>query len=759
VPPVTDISSYAAGVARADAAGLPAPGSKLLEVSNLSTHFFTPEGVVQAVDEVSFELDYGETLGLVGESGCGKSVTALSITRLVPNPPGRIVAGEVLFGGVDVLKLSDEEMRQLRGKEIGFIFQDPQTSLNPTLTIGYQIAEPIRAHLGLSAKAAADRSAELLGKVGIPRAKDRLGDYPHQFSGGMRQRVMIAIALSCNPKLILADEPTTALDVTIQAQILELIKKLSQEFRTAVLLITHDLGIAAGMCDRVNVMYAGRIVETGTVDELFENPLMPYAWGLLDSLPRIDDVRGDRLRTIEGMPPFLVNPGDTCRFRPRCGFGQEACRPTEPMLTERGTKGHMARCWATETGTPMGDAARGEDQVSQVYRESTARHISPENLVEVDNLKVYFPIRSGIFQTQKGTVKAVDDISFEIRRGETFGLVGESGCGKSTTGRAILRLREPTAGAVKFDGIDLLKLRTAELRKMRRRMQIIFQDPYGSLDPRMPVSAIIGEALETHGLGGGPAREARIAELLEMVGLSANYMRRYPHEFSGGQRQRIGVARALAVEPEFIVCDEPISALDVSIQAQVLNLLTDLRDQLGLTYFFIAHDLSVVRHISDRIAVMYLGKIVELGPPDMLYAGPGHPYTRALLSAVPVPDPKTERRRKRVILSGEVPSPVNPPAGCRFHTRCWLYERLGAPEECRTVDPELRVLQGDHRAACHYAEDALKTDVGLAHVDDRPVRRGTPASALAQMAALSKAEAAGSAGSQAGGEGPPAARG
>jgi oligopeptide transport system ATP-binding protein len=351
-------------------------------------------------------------------------------------------------------------------------------------------------------------------------------------------------------------------------------------------------------------------------------------------------------------------------------------------------------------------------------------------LVEVENLKVYFPIRSGLIQRSIGSVKAVDDITFDVRRGETLGLVGESGCGKSTTGRAVIRLREPTAGTVRFDGIDLGKIDKNKLRRLRRRMQIIFQDPYSSLDPRMTVGAIISEPIETHNLKKGREKRERVAELLEMVGLDPRYVNRYPHEFSGGQRQRIGVARALAVEPEFIVCDEPISALDVSIQAQVLNLLSELRQKLSLTYLFIAHDLSVVKHVSDRVAVMYLGKIVELAPPDALYTGPAHPYTRALLSAVPVPDPVAERRRKRVILRGDVPSPVNPPSGCRFHTRCWLYERLGKPENCRTDDPELRVLQGDHRAACHYAEEALKTDVGMAHVGDHQVRRGTPAAAL-----------------------------
>jgi len=353
------------------------------------------------------------------------------------------------------------------------------------------------------------------------------------------------------------------------------------------------------------------------------------------------------------------------------------------------------------------------------------------NLVEIENLKVYFPIRAGIFKTIQGTVKAVDDISFEVRRGETLGLVGESGCGKSTTGRAMIRLREPTAGSVKFDGVDLTTLKSGPLRRLRRRMQIIFQDPYGSLDPRMTVGAIVSEPLDTHKLAKGEEKRARVAELLKMVGLDPSYVNRYPHEFSGGQRQRIGVARALAVEPEFIVCDEPISALDVSIQAQVLNLLTDLRDRLGLTYLFIAHDLSVVKHISDRVAVMYLGKIVEIGPPDVIYAAPAHPYTRALLSAVPVPDPNMERKRRRVILTGDVPSPANPPAGCRFHTRCWLYERLGKPENCRTIDPPLREVGGtDQRAACHYAEDCIKSDVGVAHIEDTPIRHGTPEGAL-----------------------------
>ena len=424
---------------------------------------------------------------------------------------------------------------------------------------------------------------------------------------------MIAIALSCDPKLILADEPTTALDVTIQAQILELIQKLSDEFGTAVLMITHDLGIAAGMCDRVNVMYAGRIVETATVDELFEQPRMPYSWGLLDSLPQIDDVRGEKLRTIEGMPP-------------RADLAARHL-PLQPALPVRPRHLQRARAGAHGTGDHappralLGDPARRVDRMTATLTGTPEPSAAPtHDLIEVEDLKVYFPIRSGIFQQAVGSVKAVDGVSFTIRRGETLGLVGESGCGKSTTGRALIRLREPTEGKVTFDGVDLTSLKPDALRKMRRRMQIIFQDPYGSLDPRMTVGSTIAEPIETHDLASGDAKRERIADLLRLVGLDPTYVSRYPHEFSGGQRQRIGVARALAVEPEFIVCDEPISALDVSIQGQVLNLLTDLRERLGLTYLFIAHDLSVVKHISDRVAVMYLGKIVEIGPPDQIYA-------------------------------------------------------------------------------------------------------------------------------------------
>jgi oligopeptide transport system ATP-binding protein len=384
---------------------------------------------------------------------------------------------------------------------------------------------------------------------------------------------------------------------------------------------------------------------------------------------------------------------------------------------------------ATATPDPATPAAKGAP-VGEPLRPH-----DPQNIVEVDDLKVHFPIRAGIFKSVKGSVKAVDGVTVDVRRGETLGLVGESGCGKSTIGRAMIRLRDATSGTVRFDGTDLFSLKPDELRRMRRRMQIIFQDPYGSLDPRMTVSAIVSEPIETHNLAQGSAKDDRVAELLRLVGLDPKYVKRYPHEFSGGQRQRIGVARALAVEPEFIVCDEPISALDVSIQAQVLNLLTDLRSRLGLTYLFVAHDLSVVKHISDRVAVMYLGKIVEIGPPEQLYSAPGHPYTRALLSAVPVPDPVAERKRKRVILKGDVPSPVNPPSGCRFHTRCWLYERLGQPEECRTVDPALRMVAttADHQAACHFSDEALKTDVGIAHISVTSVRRGTPESALASL--------------------------
>ncbi|MCM3179143.1 dipeptide ABC transporter ATP-binding protein [Cytobacillus horneckiae] len=547
----------------------------LLKVDNLRVSFISREREFEAVRGVSFEVNKGETLGIVGESGSGKSVTARSIMRLLPSPPSLLKDGDIQFLGMDMVGKSDKEMENIRGKDISMIFQDPMTSLNPTIRIGNQMTETMLKHnKDLSKQTAKAEAIELLKLVGIPNPEARYSQYPHEFSGGMRQRAMIAMALSCRPKLLIADEPTTALDVTIQAQILNLMKNMQERFGTSIILITHDLGVVAGMCDRVVVMKDGEIVEKGTTEEIFEQPKHPYTIKLLNALPKLHEKK-------------------KAKPAPRIS---ENINPNEPLLQVRSLKQH--------------------------------------------------------FDMGKGNVlKAVDDISFFIKPGETLGLVGESGSGKSTTGRAILRLNEPTAGEILYQGIPVNQLNTKEMKMMRRHMQMIFQDPYASLNPRFKVLDIIGQALDIHKLVKSKAeRRERVEELLEMVGLDAAHAMRYPHEFSGGQRQRIGIARALAVEPKFIVCDEPLSALDVSIQAQIVKLLDNLQQRLGLTYLFIAHDLSMVKHISDRVAVMFGGKIVELAESEELYTNPQHEYTKSLLSAIPIPDPKIERQKKRILL-------------------------------------------------------------------------------------------------------------
>ena len=545
----------------------------VLRVTDLHVSFAQREKDFNAVRGVSFEVKKGETLGIVGESGSGKSVTARSIMRLLPSPPSYMKKGMIEFQGDNLALKTEKEMESIRGKEISMIFQDPMTSLNPTIKVGKQIAESLVKHRGLSKEEAKKEATELLTLVGIKNSEKRYNQYPHEFSGGMRQRVMIAIALACRPSLLIADEPTTALDVTIQAQILDLMKSMQQRFDTSIILITHDLGVVAGMCDRVVVMKDGEIVETGTTIELFENPQHPYTKKLLNALPRLDEKKKPkRLPHIKA---------------------------------------------SVDTTIP---------------------------LVQVDSLRQHFDSGKGEL------TKAVDDISFHIRAGETLGLVGESGSGKSTTGRAILRLDEPTAGDILYQGMAINRFSPKEMKTMRRHMQMIFQDPYSSLNPRFKVLDIIGQALDIHKLSKSKAeRRKRVEELLVMVGLEPEHATRYPHEFSGGQRQRIGIARALAVEPDFIVCDEPLSALDVSIQTQIVELLEDLQHRLGLTYLFIAHDLSMVKHISDRVAVMYAGKIVELAESEELYSNPLHPYTKSLLSAIPLPDPRVEANKPRYI--------------------------------------------------------------------------------------------------------------
>ena len=659
----------------------------LLQVEDLRVEFTTSRGVLRAVDGISYAVERGEIVALVGESGCGKSVSALAIQRLLPKPAGRVVGGRVLLDGIDLLKLSEEEMRARRGRDIGMVFQEPMTSLNPVLKIGLQIAEPLVEHLGSSPDAARTRAVELLGMVGMTDPERRLDQYPHELSGGMRQRVMIAIAISCNPKLLIADEPTTALDVTIQAQILELMKDLTKRLGIGLVFITHNLGVVARYADRVTVMYAARQMERAATASLFARPHHPYTVGLLRAVPRLDQPRSARLETIEGLPPNLATPPPGCRFAPRCAWRVEACA-VDPALTTVAPD-HDAACWRA---SDVALSERPGDAAAPAPRVRGARAIT----LRLESLSKHYDLGAGLFARGSAVVKAVDGIDLDIARGETLGLVGESGCGKTTIGRLIMQLEQPSAGRVLLDGVDLATLNGEARRAGRRQIQAVFQDPFSSLNPRMTVRQILGEPLAVYRLE--PTRQrirARIAELLVDVGLQEDLAERYPHELSGGQRQRIGIARALAMRPNFIVCDEPVSALDVSIQGQVIKLLAQLQAEHGLTYLFIAHDLAVVRHIATRVAVMYLGRVMELAECDDLFAAPPHPYTRALLDAVPIPDPAIERRLQRRPLGGEIPSPLAPPNGCVFHTRCPI-----ASAECRRDVPELREIRPGQFAAC-----------------------------------------------------------
>ena len=668
----------------------------LLEVEDLHVHFVTTRGVVRAVEGISYKVRPGEVVALVGESGCGKSVSSLAIMRLLARPAGRIVGGRILFQDRNLLDLTEDQMREIRGRDIAMIFQEPMSSLNPVLTIGFQIMEPLLIHLGMNQGAARARAVELLKMVGIPDPERRLDQYPHQFSGGMRQRVMIAIALSCNPKLIIADEPTTALDVTIQAQILKLMKDLSRDLGIALVVITHNLGVVARYADRVNVMYAARMAEQGSAANVFAKPLHPYTAGLLRSVPRLDQPRGRLLETIEGLPPNLLDPPPGCRFAPRCLARQDACTAVLPSLAQVEPHRYSA-CLRAQEMAQVGAAGLGLQSASlQPPAPKALDTASP--LLRVADLRTYFEVSGGmgLLKRERAVVRAVDGLSFEVFRGETVGLVGESGCGKTTVGRTLLRLEEATSGTIVFGGEEVTRAQGDALKRYRRQIQVIFQDPYSSLNPRMTVGEIIAEPMTVYRLvPGRKAAHARAVELLTQVGLFEYMAERYPHELSGGQRQRVGIARALAMQPSFIVCDEPVSALDVSIQAQIINLLEELQHKFGLTYLFIAHDLAVVRHISDRVIVMYLGKVMEIADRDTLYADPQHPYTKALLDAVPIPDPALEAKRESRVLGGEVPSPLNPPRGCVFHTRCPL-----ATEACKMTVPELREVRPRHYAAC-----------------------------------------------------------
>ncbi len=668
----------------------------LLSVDNLKTWFDTPEGTVRAVDGIDFDIAPGETLALLGESGCGKSMTALSLLQLVPQPAGHIVSGRARLRDCDVLALSERDMRTIRGKRIAMIFQEPQTSLNPVLTIGEQISEALPKDERNTGTRQRARVAELLKAVGMPDAERRFDEYPHQLSGGMKQRAMIAMALAGRPDLLIADEPTTALDVTIQAQILGLLKDMQNQTGMAILLITHDLGVVAETADRVAVMYAGQIVELAPSKQFFDSPQHPYSRKLFRSIPgRLQ--RGASLEIIAGSVPSLRQKFRGCRFVDRCDRAWELCRRKVPgWITENG-RGVRCHLHDPDVSPPAETAKAVKTRpVTPVIAKSGGA------LLTVSDLKVHFPIHKGVFQRVVGHVKAVDGVSLTIARGRTLALVGESGCGKTTVGKGILQLIKPTAGSVNYAGREMTHMQGDELRALRRHFQIIFQDPYASLDPRMLVGEILEEGMRAQGIAGDRAgRQARVAELLQHVGLLADARTRYPHEFSGGQRQRISIARALAVEPELIVCDEPTSALDVSVQAQVLNLLKRLQDELGLSYLFITHNLSVVEYLAHEVAVMYLGRIVEHGRVEEVLDRPRHPYTEALLSAVPVIDPK---QRKPVIrLQGDMPSPSSPPSGCHFHPRC-----PQAMEVCRREYPGTSEFSRTHSARCHLFASGKK---------------------------------------------------
>ncbi len=671
----------------------------LLRVENLITSFESsaepsservPQ-IIRAVDGVSFSIHRGETYALLGESGCGKSMTSFSIMRLLP-PAGRVDAGRVMLEEQDLLTLPDNEMRAVRGGRVAMIFQEPMTSLNPVVTIGEQIAESVRLHQGVNGSVVKQKVEALLDAVGIATPKQRYDDYPHQLSGGMKQRVMIAIALAGEPELLIADEPTTALDVTIQAQVLALLKQLQQERGMALLLITHDLGVVAEMADTVGVMYAGQLVEEATREQFFAEAKHPYSKKLFESLPDIDK-RDRPLAVIEGAVPSLAVVFHGCRFVERCEFSDEGCHQQLPRWVEQ-RAGHGVRCHMADLDY-VGEFRKISETVLAVdTTRSDVDSPSATPLLDVRDLKMHFQKRQGLFSRNAGYLYAVDGVSLQIKRGRTLALVGESGCGKTTVGKAILQLNRPTSGQVLFEGDDLAQMSDAALRVKRNDFQIIFQDPFSSMNPRMKVAEIIREGMVTLGIGGSyKEQQARIDQLLEQVGLPSEARDRYPHEFSGGQRQRICIARALAVNPKLIICDEPTSALDVSVQAQILNLLKELQQKMGLSYLFISHDLSVVAYLADEVAVMYLGRIVEQGSVEDVLNNPKHPYTQALISAIPVIDKK--KGRGIIRLDGDLPSPAAPPTGCHFHTRC-----PRAMAQCSAAYPESTVLSDSHRVSC-----------------------------------------------------------
>jgi len=679
-----------------------------LEISNLSTEIKLSRSTVHAVGNVDLSINAGETLGLVGESGSGKSMLGLSVLGLLPNG-GHITGGSIKIEGKELVGLSETELRRLRGDRVAMIFQDSLSSLNPTKTIGQQVAEPVRLHRDVSQQEARDRVMEVLELVGLPHPKERLDDYPHQLSGGLRQRVMIAIALACDPRVLLADEPTTALDVTIQAQILRLLDDLEQRLGMATLLVTHDMGVVAGRANRINVMYAGRIVESAPTETLFSSMRHPYTQALLGSIPRLEQDNTKRLLSIPGLPPDLTNPPPGCRFAARCKYATAQCLAQEPPLT--GSGGHAFACW-----NPVDGPAELTDTVAHATRASVlaaraglgdspsitisgpgVTQNGTKPLLEIVNVVREYPITAGFLRRQVNSVKAVSDLTLTVNAGESFGLVGESGCGKTSLGKLIVGIEKPDSGAIRLLGEDVFSYRGTKLRKARRDLQMMFQDPFGSLDPRMRVNAILQEPLQIQNIGSQRERDQKVRGILDDVGLPSAALERYPHEFSGGQRQRVALARALMLEPKVMVADEPVSALDVSIRSQVLNLMKRLQIERDMASVVISHDLAVVKYLADRIGVMYLGKLVEIGSGDDIYARPAHPYTQALIKTIPVPDPVVEKAKTEVGIRGELPSPIDPPSGCRFRTRCPLAQQI-----CSEVEPPLRRFGGEHLAACHF---------------------------------------------------------
>lgn len=690
-------------------------GDPIMQVRDLHVSFATEAGICHAVRGVNFDLWRGRTLGIVGESGSGKSVTALSLIGLLDD--NAEVRGSVRMNGVELIGRSDEQMSTIRGENIAMVFQDPLSALTPMFTIGDQIAESLTTHHPeMTKEQIHTRCVELLKLVGIPQPEERLQSFPHQFSGGMRQRVMIAIAIANDPDVIIADEPTTALDVTIQAQILDVLAKAQRETGAAVVLITHDLGVVAGAADDILVMYAGRPVERASIDDIFDKPSMPYTMGLLGAVPKPHMAASQRLVPIQGNPPSLVDIPGGCSFSPRCPLATPECGLEEPDLqTVDAEQGHLASCRRLHEIVSEGMSYTDVFPVPDVARPEWAevpRDKRPVTL-EVEHLVKHFPLTGGgLFRRTVGKVAAVDDVTFSIRQGETLALVGESGSGKSTTLMEIMNLMKPEAGRITVLGHDLSEIKgRKKCKELRKDLQIIFQDPMSSLDPRMPIYDVLAEPLRAQRWNGDDINR-RVGELMELVGLNPDYVDRFPSQFSGGQRQRISIARALATDPKILLLDEPIASLDVSIQAGVINLLEDLQAKLKISYLFVAHDLAVIRHISDRVAVMYLGQVVELGDTEEVFTHPRHPYTKALLSAIPVPDPKVERTRSRIILEKDLPSPTEHHAGCRFASRCPLKPLLSAERQhlCETGRPVLTGdEQNDTRYACHFPLEVGET--------------------------------------------------